>query len=56
MNNIRQAGRLTLNLMTNMLDVQIFEKSTVPLDRQEHRLLDLILEARAQVELFYHYL
>ncbi|WP_187696290.1 tetratricopeptide repeat-containing sensor histidine kinase [Xanthovirga aplysinae] len=48
---IGQAGKLMLNLVTNMLDVQKFEESNVSLHLERHSLKHLIAEARAQIEL-----
>lgn len=51
MHSIGASGRLMLNLVTNMLDVQKFEETEVPLNRANHELKDLVAEARSQIEL-----
>lgn len=51
MHNISQSGSLMLNLVTNMLDVQKFEETKVILNIRQHALIDLINDAKVQVEL-----
>lgn len=49
---ISRAGRQMLNLVMNVLDVQKFEETKVPLKLKNHPVVDLVFEAKTQVELF----
>ncbi|GEM_PF-2056540 len=51
MHSIGQAGRLMLNLVTNMLDVQRFEEAKVKLVKETMLVNDLFEEAHSQVDL-----
>ena len=51
MHGIQQSGVMMLNLVTNMLDIQRFKETEVPLDKKEVLVQDVFLEARSQTEL-----
>jgi signal transduction histidine kinase len=48
---IRQAGKQMLNLTLNILDVQKYEQTEVPLNLQDHPLASVVLDAFDQVSL-----
>ncbi len=49
MDRVNRSGRLMLNLVTNMLDVQKFEEAEVKLEKEEVQLKEIFEEARLQV-------
>ncbi len=54
MHSITQAGSLVHNLITNMLEVQLFEEAKVPLNLEPTRLSDIIKVAKEQTTMFLH--
>lgn len=50
---ISQSGRLLLNLVTNMLDVQEFQKHEIAIHKSRHALWNIVADARQQVELLF---
>ena len=53
MQNIGQSGRVMLNLVTNMLDVQKFEEAEIALNLKPVKISRLVEEARDQVALLF---
>ena len=51
MHGIQQSGILMLNLVTNMLDVQRFEETRVPLNQKQFLVKELFDEAKSQTKL-----
>ena len=51
MKQVNQSGKLMLQLVTNMLDVQKFDEAEMKLNRAPHTLMDMLVQAKFQVEL-----
>lgn len=51
MKQVNQSGKLMLQMVTNMLDVQKFDEADMKLNLAPHTLLDILVQAKFQVEL-----
>ncbi|MDW3192960.1 MAG: tetratricopeptide repeat-containing sensor histidine kinase [Cytophagales bacterium] len=51
MKQVNQSGKLMLQMVTNMLDVQKFDETEMKLNLAPHTLLDILVQAKFQVEL-----
>ncbi len=51
MQQVNQSGKLMLQMVTNMLDVQKFDEAEMKLNQAPHTLMDILIQAKYQVEL-----